>query len=153
MTTEVKEIKSEVLAIADQLRKSVEISDAGKVTFAADAFKTALPEELSTDTIRKVEHFKQDFAAAQTLVTGELAAKYFKDNSSADAVKSMVRLPVGASIAVVQRETTLRNPVTGEETKVHNHASTRIAVKVPASLSTAVRQRLYQLAKDEGIAG
>lgn len=144
------EIKAEVAALAEQLREGATFEN-GKVTLAEDIFKTSLPDGIDTDMIRKVDHHKQNFAAAQAIVVGEIAAKEFAANKELTEVTSVVRLPVGSSVTNVLREKVTRDPSTGNETTHVNYASARIVLKTPAGTIKAVRQHLLDAAKEAGI--
>lgn len=87
------EIKQEVLDLADQLRKSATIDETKhQVVFGEEVFEETLPGGMTTKEIRAVEHHKQHFALAQTLVTGELAAEYLAKNADVKEVLSLIHI-------------------------------------------------------------
>lgn len=150
MAETAKEIKPEIQKMADELRKSAKTVN-NTVTFNDDAFEASLPEGVDAKLIRKVETHKQQFALAQSLVTGELAVKHFKENKDATEVSSTVRLPVGKSIAVINREKVSTVPTTGEKKTSYGYVQTRIKTSVPGSQMTAVRSRVSELAAKAGL--
>lgn len=151
MTETVKtELKPEVLAIADELRKSAKLEE-GKVTFDKEVFEKTLPEGLTNKLVRQAEHHKQNFGLAQSLVTGELAIPAMAKNKELKEVVASTALPVGKAVSVITREQVIRNVATGQETTKYGYASTRIVTKVPGSGVLALRARLAEVAKKEGL--
>lgn len=154
MTEAVKEvkIKDSVAKLSDNLRKVATIDENNAVSFPSDIFVAHLPEGLTAGDVKAVDLYKQDFAAAQALVTGELAVERFAKSADANEVRSKVALPVGKSIAIVQRQAEFRNPQTGDIKVNYAHASARIVTQVPGNSMLAVRTRVAALAKEQGIA-
>lgn len=149
-TTNIPELRQEVLDIADILRKDIKV-ESGTLTTSKDIFKTALPENITIEQVKAVNTHMQNFAAAQGLVAGELAVDVFKEDTAKKEVELTVHYPQGKSVAIVQREVTSRNPRTNEETVKYAHVTVRNTVKIPGSQVLAMRSRVYELAKKAGL--
>lgn len=151
MSKDVK-IKDSVSKLADTLRKAASVDENNVVNFPGDIFVAHLPEGLTAGDVKAVDLYKQDFAAAQALVTGELAIEQFKKSEDVKDVHSKVALPVGKSVSIVLRQADFRNPQTGEIKTSYAHTSARIVTQIPGNSMLAVRTRLAALAKEAGIA-
>lgn len=146
------EVKPEIESIAAMLRKSAKVNaEKHVVEFDENVYKESLPEGLDEKTVKQVAHHNQNFALAQTLVTGELAIEHLKENADVPDVRSTINIPAGKTTAVVSRSAELRNIQTGEVSTKYGYTSTRISMKVPGSQTIAVRNRVAELAVKAGI--
>lgn len=145
-------IKDSVVKLSDTLRKVATIDDNNVVNFPSDIFVAHLPEGLTAGDVKAVDLYKQDFAAAQALVTGELAVDQFAKSKDVKEVHSKVALPVGRSVSIVLRQADFRNPQTGEVKTNYAHTSARIVTQIQSNTMLAVRARIATLAKEAGLA-
>lgn len=150
--TKQPEIKQDVLDLADALRKSAKLDEEKhQVVFADKVFEETLPDGVTTKMIRDIEHHKQNFALAQTLVVGELAVDHLAKNEDVKEVTSKIALPVGKSVAVISRQVDVRSPQSDVVTTHYGRSSTRIVTTVPGSQNLAVRSRIADLAAKAGL--
>ena len=146
-----KELKPEILVIADKLRGLASIDENHRVVFPNDAFEQTLPEGLSTKLIKTVDVSKQNFAVAQALVVAELGAEHLKKNKDVKEITSRINLPTGYTYVDYKRDYVKRNPTNGELTTVHGWVTTRIVNKIPGGGLTALRNKCADLADKYGL--
>lgn len=134
-----------VKSLADKLKDKFEYAN-GKITFAKDAYKTTLPEDVTYDLAKKVINHNQDFALAVAALSGERAVEELAKDKSLDRVKSTAEFYHGKVEHTTYRESTTRNVQTGEETIVKGQTSTRLTISVKGKEFKAVKARVAELA-------
>jgi hypothetical protein len=103
----------------------------GVITFDKDTYQSTLPEDISFDTIKKVDDHNRRFAAALTNHVGNVAIEAMEKDKDLKQVSGQVKGGAITFGAVTQREGTVRNPTSGEVTTTKG--PTRTTIKHTAS--------------------
>lgn len=139
------ELPAAAQEIADKIKDSWSFEN-GKASFAKDAFKLSLPEDISYETVKKVNNHAQNFALAVAAVNGEKAIDVLKKDKGLEKVSVSAEMYHGKVVHTVNRSATIRNMQTGAETEVFGHSSTKITITGNGKDFKAVKSRIAELA-------
>ena len=112
-------IKPEVLAIADAMKKAAEIDDNGKITIGKDFYESALPDGLTMPLVKRLQDHESQLLSAATIVNAELAIPFFKKHKDIDVSPLKLQMGKNRIETVTKRTSDVRNVQTGEVTTVY----------------------------------
>ena len=124
----VDKISTEVREISQRLKEAIKLDPttgtAPKESTEGLYVAEAERHGISLDQLKTVHDFQSDFVAGASLAVGELAIEGMKKHKKLDSVTvSIPTVGAGAMTAYMPRETTGRNPTTGEAVVSHGRLS------------------------------
>lgn len=143
------EIKSDVVELSKTLKGKIKIGDNGVATIEAGTYTSLLPEGVSEDTVKKLQGFHSELAAAATLATGELAVPYLKKNKDVGSVDLSIPMVGKDTLDVsIKREKVVTNPTSKAQTTVYGAATAGFSVYStrPRGEMLKVKSHLAELA-------
>lgn len=117
-TTDSLNLSDEVKRISEGLQKGLKVGDDGIIAADKELFKGLLPEDISLETLKRVQQFSSDFYAGAVHATGTLGEAYLKKHKNVDKV-SLEKLALGKDSVRIQydRQTEVSSPRTGPVAK------------------------------------
>lgn len=117
-TTDALNLSDEVKRISTGLQKGFKVGEDGIIAVEKDLFKTLLPEDISLETLKRVQQFSSDFYAGAVHATGTLGEATLKKQKALESVR-LEKLALGKDSVRVQyeRESEVTSPRTGAVTK------------------------------------
>ena len=148
-------IKEEVTSLADRIKASLELDTASGLVAEKEGVSVytdaATEAGLTQEAIGAVKKFETTVCAATTLAVGQIGVEAMKKHSDLGTVQGTIKMYGDETFtAGIHRETTSRNPKTGEASQVHGQTFTSFAVTSSANKGqmAKVRSSLKEMAAE-----
>jgi hypothetical protein len=143
------EIKSDIVSLSKTLKGKITIGENGVAVVEPGTYVALLPEGISEDSVKQLQSFHSELAAAATLATGELAVPYMRKNKGVASVELSIPMVGKDALDVsIKREKTVINPSTKEHSTVYGAATAGFTVYStrPRGEMAKVKSHLAELA-------
>ncbi len=102
-------VNENVKALAEKIQGEITF-DGNVASVPKDLYKKTLPEDLSVETVKKVQEHNLDFSDAVTLAFGRRATEHLRDHKDIDSASLTVNVAHDRVSSEFRRHRTYRNP-------------------------------------------
>lgn len=111
-------LSDEVKRISAALQKGYKVNEDGTIAHEKDLYKSVMPDDITLETLKRVQQFASDFYAGAVDAIGTVGETYLKKHKDVDSVR-VDKLTLGKDSLWTQydRKTEVTSPRTGAVTK------------------------------------
>lgn len=133
MSDKLEKVAEEVKIMSQAIETELNFDTQGAGMLPENIYEKLLPEDISLDTVKRVQTHNLDFADAVSLATGVKGTSHLKDHPELDSVSVKIKMGNDSVATDFQRSVERRNPGTGETFQKPGVLSTKYTTGIGSS--------------------